>query len=179
VDVIADLGFGSLAEWFSSVTNNAWTMVIGSDGAMDITLPPQFHSLKYMSPGSGYWVKIDESVQNVVLSMEGPSFVLGCPIPLKAGWNLVGCPIEKAYYDTNNPPTGKHVPEGAEWTQVNAPVAERVFDSIMDDCEMIIGEEGAYNPALPPAFSSLHFVGPGYGYWIKMKNDGNLIYSNQ
>ena len=41
---------------------------------------------------------------------------------------------------------------------------------------MIISEDGAYDPGLPSIFSSLHYVAPGYGCWIKMKEAAALVY---
>lgn len=173
---IRDLGFNSLADWFSSVIMpyGVWRMVIGLNGAMDATLPNVFHTLKYMSPTSGYWVRIDENRGSANLYLEGAPFDPGCRIHLQKDWNLAGYPLTTGYYDTDPPP---YVPGVTNWVKVDPPVAEYVFRSIAGKYSMIIGEYGAYDPALPPAFSSLKYVAPGGAYWIKMNTEADLVYS--
>lgn len=172
------IGYSSLADWFTSVIEprNTWQMVIGVEGAMDRTLPSIFHTLKSMSCVSGYWVKINNP-SGATLTIEGTPFDTSRIISLPAGWNLVGCPIRKGYYDSDTPPSGANAPEGTIWEKVSSPVAAQLFDSIRGKYDLILGQEGAYDPNLPAAFSSLHFVSSGYGLWIKMKVSGNLIYS--
>ena len=173
---VAKLGFGSLAEWLSSVItpSNGWQMVIGMEGAMDSSLPAVFHSLKYMSPCSGYWIKIKGGLSDANISIFGNLFDPKCPIPLLEGWNLIGYPLDIGYHDTALSP---NIPWVNKWQQANPPVADYVFKSIRHNYNMIIGEFGAYNPELPPTFSSLRYIVPGQGYWIKVKQNVNLVYS--
>ena len=178
VDIINTLGKSSLADWFSSVLtpSDSWEMVIGQNGAMASNLPPAFHSLKYMSPISGYWVKIKSGTGVATLSITGPSYDPDCAIRLVVGWNQIGFPLDKGYHDTPNPPT--NMPWVTNWQKVEPPAAGYVFKSIQGKYDMVIGEYGAYNPSLPVDFSSLRHIASGCGYWIKLKQDVNLKYSD-
>lgn len=168
----------SMSEWFSSVLTpgDAWLLVISMHGAMDSELPPIFHTLKYMSPDEGYWVKIKEGTGGAYLCIDGDRFDLNCVIPLPAGWTPVGCPIGVGYHDTETPPD---IPGVTKWVRVDPPVAEYVFSSIDGEYSMIIGEYGAYDPALPAAFSSLHSIVYCQAFWIKMNNAANLKYPQE
>ena len=172
---VQSLGFNSLASWFDSVIfpSDSWLMVIGAYGAMDRNLPPEFHSLKYMSAISGYWVKIAQGKGGAEICLDGDAFNPNCAIPLTTGWNLAGYPINTGYYDTPNQP---NIP-GVNWVKVNPPVAAYVFKSINGKYSMIIGKNGAYNPELPPEFSSLRYIIPSQAFWIKMTTPGDLKYS--
>lgn len=174
---ISHLGYKSLAEWFSSVItpNDAWLMVIGPDGAMDRALPEAFNSLKCISPIHAYWVKIKEDTYGAILSLDNQRFDLRYPITLSAGWNMVGCPLNEGYYDTDSPPQ-LNVPTGTSWVKVEPPAAEYVFGSIKGEYDIIMGAYGAYDPNLPSEFSSLRFIAPGHGLWIKMNKAAELIY---
>ena len=181
---IADLGYSTMAGWLNSVltpnnpVGSAWRIVVGANGAMDSTIGSQFHSLKYMSPSEGYWVKITEEADGAVLVLDGPLFDTDCVIDLPEGWSLVGYPRMVGYYDTASPPA-IDAPEGTTWVKVNAPVAEYVFESIDDSYRIIIGENGAYDPNIGPEFSSLHYVAPGSAFWIKMDNVAALQYPGE
>lgn len=173
------LGFDRLADWFSSIlipneqVDKTWITVIGPDGAMDSELPEVFNTLKYMSPCFGYQVRINEDTSGATLSLNGPLFNPSYPIHLHGGWNLVGFPLNVGYYDTDSPPD---MPGVANWVKVDAPVAEFVFSSINGKYSIITGDNGAYDPALPPTFNSLHHVAPGLAFWIKMKEPADLLY---
>jgi len=171
---IKDLGFNTLAEWFSSVLkpNNSWSMVIGQNGAMNSSLPGQFNTLKYMSPSSGYWVKIKAGTINATLSINGQIFDTECSIPLMEGWNLVGYPTTVGYYDTTHP----DIPWVTEWVKVEKPIMAHILESISGIYSQVIGEHGAYDPSLPLEFSSMNYIAPGLAYWVKMKEARDLIY---
>ena len=181
VDVINTLGFSSLADWFSTVLtpNNpggsAWSLVIGTEGVMDSELPSSSHSLKYMSSCSAYWVKIYGTAGGAVLSLTDQLYDLDCAIPLKTGWNLAGYPSLIAYYDTDLPPAVS-VPPGTTWIKVPRPVGAHVFGSIIGKLNIVIGQNGVYDPSLPPNSSSLRYILPGDGFWVKMDEAWNLTY---
>ena len=126
-----------------------------------------------MSPLSGYWVKIKEGIGDATMSLSGSTFDLGNSMPLLEGWNLVGCPIGVGYHDMATAPD---VPGVTKWIKVDPPVVDHVFDSIRSKYSMIIGQRGAYNPDLPPAFSSIRYIVPNDAFWIKMKEAAELIY---
>lgn len=168
--------YNSLAEWFDTVIypKNSWVMVIGKEGAMARSLAPEFHSLKYMSSISGYWVKIAQGIGEAELCLDGTAFNPDCAISLAIGWNLVGYPLSNTgYYDTPDHPD---IPD-VNWVKVEPPVAAYVFKSINGKYSMIIGEKGAYNPELPTEFSSLHYIAPCQAFWVKMEIPGDLKYS--
>lgn len=171
---VKNLGFNTLAEWFDSVLkpDNAWHIVIGKNGAMDNSLPHELHSLDYISPCSGYWVKIKEEVSDVTLSISGQIFDLECGIPLLEGWNLVGYPVTLGYYDTMHP----DIPWVKEWLKVEPPVMATILKGITGMYSLVLGEHGAYNPNFPTEFSSLHYIAPGLAYWVKMNEARDLIY---
>lgn len=173
---VGSLGFASLADWFSWVLTpgDAWSIVIGADGAMDRGLPPIFHTLGYMAPQSGYWIKIEEGTGGASLCIDGQLFDPACPIPLLENWNMVGYPLATGYYDTDDQPI---VPGVTNWVKVDPPVAAYVFKSIGGKYSIIIGENGAYDPALPAVFSSIHYIAPCQAFWIKMNSEADLIYS--
>jgi hypothetical protein len=133
------------------------------------------HNLDYVSPCSGYYVKINPGVGNVTLSLNGPLFDPTCEIPLLDGWNLVGFPLTEIYYDTSSPPS-IDVPDGTTWVKVSEPLTEQVFSSISSKYSIITGLDGTYDPDLPPIANSLHYLVPGHAYWIKMDGDWDLKY---
>lgn len=165
---IKSLGFNYLAEWFGSVLKpcESWSMLIGEDGAMSSYLDPELHSLKYISPLKGYWVKIKDGIVGAVLSLDGLPFHTTNPIALKEGWNLVGYPIYKGYCDEEPLEDMLWI---TSWEKVNGPVAKHVFKSIENKYSMIIGESGIYNPVLSEEFNSLHYILPSSAYWVKAK----------
>lgn len=172
---IADLGFDSISKWFSSLldSENAWEIVFGSDGAMQSDLPDIFNTLKYMSVCSGYHVKIKEGTGGATLSLTGQAFDTNNSIPLFKGWNLVSYPMNVGYYDTDSPPDW---PGAITWIKVEPTVAAHVFRLIEGSYNIILTDTGSYDPKLPEA-NSLHYIAPGQGLWINVKNNLNLKYS--
>jgi predicted outer membrane repeat protein len=175
---VNQLGRNSLKDWFSSVLNpgDAWIMISGANSTMERALPDDVNSLDFMSPIYGYWIKIKDNVESASLSMEGLPLSTGCPIPLKQGWNLVGCPLTMGYYDEEPHP---NIPWINNWIKVATPIAKHVFWSIDGNYRMIISEDGLYDPDLPGDVNSLHSIYGGAAYWIKMKQDDDLIYTPQ
>ena len=179
---VASLGFNSLAEWFNSVVSpsQAWRMVIGQNGAMDSSLGPQFHSLKYFSPIESYWIRIDDSYNNATLSLQGQYYKPNIDeLPLKDGWTYIAYPSMVGFYDTSTQPTVNLPTGNVKWVKVPAPVAAHVFGDVAGKYTMVIGQYGAYNPALGPEFSSLRYIAPGQGFQIKMNQVEDVIYPGQ
>ncbi len=190
---ISDLGFTYMADWFTSILEpnnpieNPWRVVQGAlpGGAavvMDSTVPPRFHTLKFMSAGYGYWIKMNESSGGGTITLEGSRLAPNTVLSLAAEWNLVGYLPFVGYYDTPQPPDESLLyvdPEG--WTQKPEPVVNYVFSSIEGQWRIIIGARpgGASISAdstVPPRFWTLNDTSPGYGYWIKVYNNVDLIY---
>jgi len=137
---------------------------------------PMFSDMHYVACGYGYWIKMTEPG---VLTLEGTAASPTATMSLHAGWNLVGCwSGPTCSYDSASEPTVAFPPYVTNFNYL-LDIGE-AFDSIdgLYDRVRSFDEDGGhtYDPALP-MFSDLHYVGPGYGYWIKMNATGNLSYS--
>jgi hypothetical protein len=117
----------------------------------DPTFPEEFNTLKSLTDGQGYWVRVSEAdtwtVQGTQLD---PGGVL---IPLKTGWNLIGCTCSSP----------------------QAPA--EAFQLILNDVEKVKNIFESYDPNLDPVFNTLNTIEPGQGYWIKVKNDIDFYYN--
>ncbi len=176
--------FTSLAAWFNSVIDppGAWKVVIGKKGIMDSSTDPSFHSLTYLSPLECYQIRIDENlVAGAIMNLECGQYL--DVISMKSGWNWISYPMMIGYYDTPTPPANVNLPNGATWasSSVPAPVADYVFANIVNKYDVVFGQKGIYDPAFPD-FSSLHYIAPGQGFKIKLKDgitDLDLVYPSQ
>lgn len=83
---------------------------------------------------------------NIVIT-EAPAI-----IQLKAGWNLIGCPISG-----------------------NTPI-EEALSSIWDDVEVVKDFNAFWDESNTPALNSLNSVDWGKGYFVKVKNDCELTW---
>ncbi len=112
---------------------------------------PQFSTLWNVDPYSGYWIKTSCPV---TLEITGTVVPTATPIPVTTGWNLV------SYL-----PDFQLAPEEA-------------LASIHDDLIVALGFDGLagliYLPGDP--FSTLTEMSPCGGYWVKVTQDGNLVY---
>ena len=135
---------------------------------------PLFSNLDYVAGGYGYWIKMTQPAD---LVLDGLRASTTACLPLHTGWNLVGCwSSDTAWYD-DDPPTVPFPPDVTDFVPVSD-IGE-VFNSIDGSYDIIRSFDAdgghTYDPALP-MFSDLHYVGPGYGYWIKMNEEGALCY---
>jgi hypothetical protein len=168
----------SISEILSSI-DGEYTIVRGFDetGAKSFNpLNPLFSDMKYMAAGYGYWIKIKDDAnfdQNglIYLTIGGSRCSSSTSIPMRTGWNLLGYFGNKVKH-VGPQPTVDFPPD-----RIMDPVssiATDVFCSIADQYLIVRGfdETGAksFNP-LNPLFSDMKYVGPGYGYWVKV-NDG-------
>jgi len=189
---IADLGFTYMSEWFSSIVepNNqvadAWRIVIGAlpGGAaktIDSTVPARFHTLKFMGPGYGYWVKLNEGTGGGTITLEGENIAADAEITLADGWNLPGYLPTVCYYDSDSAPTDDLLyvkrtdspPYPTQDVSVAAPVTNHVLNSIDGQWRIVIGARPGgsaitADPTVPERFWSLHDFCPGNGYWVKI-----------
>ena len=97
-------------------------------------------------------------------------------IPLLKGWNLFSFSVNKCYYDTEQPPEAPLLPN-VEYEKVND-IGE-VLSSIEGKYEVVMSfdKDGAhsYYPELAgQGFNDLHYLACGYGYWIRMEEEGDL-----
>ncbi len=102
---------------------------------------------------SGYWVRI-EGIAEVTLSLSGLPVIESTPIPLTAGWNLVS-----------------YLPEEG-W------LIEDALTSVEGNIVFAYGFPGGGVQVWEPSgtFSQLGTMDPCNGYWLKVENDGTLIY---
>ncbi|MCX8023406.1 MAG: hypothetical protein N2745_11620, partial [Syntrophorhabdaceae bacterium] len=95
-------------------------------------------------------------------------------IPLKKGWNLISFSVKNCYYTTPTPPAEPMLP-GTTYIKV-ASIAQ-VLSSIDGKCDVVRSFDGegahTFDPLLPD-YSDMKYMAGGYGYWIKMKEDGEL-----
>ena len=151
-----------------------WSLIIGTEGVMDSSLPPSSHSLKYMSVCSGYWVKIKDGSGGASIAIDGALFDPDCAIPMVTGWSIASYPLDIGFYDTDDPPVGTGV---TTWVKVPRPVGAYVFASIAGKYWLIISTHGVYDPSLSPTSSSLRYIAPCDAFWIKMTEPWDLVYS--
>lgn len=167
-----------------------WQRIISFDenGAhlMDKDLPESINTLRYLSLGYGYWIKMNKPG---FLILHGQLAATDTSLNLTEGWNLMGfistnvcfarspevkdalCPYSSGTYQ---PDEGiRHCPAD--------PLAETVFISISGKYRRIVSSDqcnGAmvYDTELPIPVNTLYYLGPKYGYWIKMLEDGELVF---
>jgi len=175
VDVVNTLGKINLEDWFDSVINprGEWIIIFGFQNFMSRGLPHNVNTLRYMSPFDGFWIKIKKGIGDVALCIESNPFQSGCGINLTKGWNLLGFPINKGFYDSDSHP---EIPWINDWEKVPYPVGKAVFWSIYDNISFIFSGSESFNPLLSKQANSLHHIIGGSGYWIKLKADDELIY---
>ncbi len=126
------------------------------DGALSYypDLPASLNTLQRMDAWHGYWVRMYSDAHLVVPGIEAPS---NTPMNLCAGYNLIG-----------------YLPNDA----LSVPTA---LFSVEDALQNALGFDpvlGAlsYYPDLPPELNSLQRLEPGRGYWVKLRQDGELVY---
>ncbi|KPA14479.1 hypothetical protein MHK_005312, partial [Candidatus Magnetomorum sp. HK-1] len=159
----------SIAEAFTSI-DGQYSYVRGFDSTGAKTFNNTiFSDLKYIAPGYGYWIKIKDDAEVdenelVYFKPEG-TFISGkTAIQLHESWNLVGFLGNKKMFDKQ---TIVPFPEGTIACRVSDKSC--FFASIDGQYEYVRGfdKTGAKSYNRTP-FSDMTYVGPGYGYWIKV-----------
>jgi hypothetical protein len=199
---ISDLGFDYMADWITDLlkpcnpdfTEIPWRIVQGAHPGgevtvMDSNVPSRFHTLKYMSAGYSYAIKLKEGTGGGTIRLEGfPRLKPDAVLPLAQNWNMVGYLPGIGYYDTVplpdpspcNPDNLVYATPDC-WIQKDPPVVDYVFESIAGKWRIIQGarpggEVTVADSAVPPRFWTLHHTCPGDGYYIKLNNDADLTY---
>ncbi|MBI5017194.1 MAG: hypothetical protein HZB55_17145 [Deltaproteobacteria bacterium] len=146
-----------------------------ADGAhsFDPTLPEYLSDLTYVAGGYGYWIKMKEAAD---LVLEGLPLDPAATRPLTANWNLVGYWGGDCRY-VGDPPTDRFGP-GTVFTPVAriSDILQSVVDKLIVVRSFDAGGAHSYNPTLPDYLSDLTYMGPGYGYWVKVNAAGSLQY---
>ena len=142
----------------------------GADGGLTYNphLPPEFSTLKWMGHKYGYWVKVDTPC---TLRISGEPALCNSPLILNGAWNLIGYLPEEIHHvatalDSN---LGGYFIHSQDWTGSYRLV--RGFDPL--GVEHGQGADGGltFDPILPEPFSTLIFMMPGFGYWVKIFAD--------
>ncbi|MCM8769925.1 MAG: chitobiase/beta-hexosaminidase C-terminal domain-containing protein, partial [Candidatus Omnitrophica bacterium] len=121
-----------------------------------------------LGPGSPIW----QSDTNINVNLNG---VNRWRMNLNTGWNLISFPLGTCYYDSASPPAVAMLPD-ITYVKVNS--ISEVLTSIAGKYVMVRGFDAGgattYDPSVNPVFNTLHYLAPGYGYWIKMSEPATL-----
>jgi hypothetical protein len=145
----------------------------------DPNVPSFFNTLHYLAAGYGYWIKMKEicNEEECKLTLSGPRAKPSDTLTLREGWNLIGCWHTEAPYDSASIPT---VPLPSQVSFKKVDDLKNVFSSINESYSIVrnFDKDGAstFDPNVPSFFNTLHYMGPGYGYWIKMTETKEFNY---
>ncbi|UCH83817.1 MAG: T9SS type A sorting domain-containing protein, partial [Candidatus Latescibacterota bacterium] len=165
LDLAMDAGL-NLRSWNVELEDDSTTVILapvldavesvqGFDGGgltFDPSIPSQFNTLKTMDHLHGYWFRLHESA---TLALTGFVSDHRTPIPLAAGYNLIG-----------------YLPDGSDSTF-------HAIASVIDLVDVVLGYDGGgltFDPSIPPQFNTLQVMRPGFGYWIKLSEASTLVY---
>ena len=190
VDVVNDLGFADMVEWFDSIIspNNAgadpvWRRVTSfdKDGAHLLDRELTFiNDLTYMCTGYGYWVKVEEGTGGAELEFRGPRIAADATLELQSRWNLIGYLPSYVIYDSATEPTVEFStpPDPPEFAKVSVPLVDFALASLKDGANYMFRRltsfdiNGAHLYDTELTFiSDLNYMGLGYGYWMKIYDD--------
>jgi subtilisin family serine protease len=149
-----ELAEESTATVVSSIID-AVESIQGFDGGgltFDPSIPPRFNTLKTMDHYHGYWFRMSQAA---TLSLDGVGFDHRTPLPLAAGYNLVG-------YFPESPDSTAHA-----------------IESVITNTDVVLGYDGGgltFDPSIPPQFNTLRTLQPGFGYWIRLARPDTLVY---
>jgi len=169
-----------IGDAFKSIANS-FSIVHGFDTEPRTYNPlnPIASNMKYIAPGYGYWIKIKDTApfddnRLIYLEIGGEALQQNYALPLNPGWNLVGYTGLDVRYSGSIPEAP--FPDDPAKTMV-ANLLEDSFCSISDSLLIIQGfdtEPRAMNPENAIA-SNMKYVGPGYGYWIKIQEGSQNV----
>jgi hypothetical protein len=141
----------------------------------DSNLPAVINDLCYLAPGYGYWIKVS---QPCTLILAGGRVLPSAPATLGPSWNLVGCWANEVCYVGQPPGVPFATPPAPAMVQVAE--VQDLMPGIIGTYDVMRSFDGAgahtYDPTLPAFLSDLPYVGPGYGYWLKMRQAAELSY---
>ncbi len=172
----------NLAEWLSSIIGSSIKRVssFDNDGAhmLDVDIPSKFHTLHYMAPGYGYWFKVKK---DTYFSLCGERIAPNTLITLINGWNLVGYLPNICFYDEDLPPACDFQIPTPGFYYAGPAVVNSMLDSIKGKYQRVSAFDTCnggmlFDISVPLKVNTIHYMGPGYGYWIKMNEPGLLSY---
>jgi len=191
---VASINVGPLVAWLNNdslspirdATNpdiaGDWQRITSFDalGAhiLDKSLPPFINTLKYLSAGYGYWIKMNKPA---VLDLPGQFVPVGTALTLQNGWNLIGYIPHDTCYGSHLQSSvcpyssGQYTPDDKiSYCQIS-PLTPLVLASINGQYRRITSFDACnggmiFDTQLPPFINTLYYLGPHYGYWIKIEN---------
>jgi PKD repeat protein len=147
---------------------------------LDKSLPSFINTLKYLSAGYGYWIKMNKPA---TLVLEGRFIPVNTALTLQDGWNLAGyIPHDTCYGDLDQSSVcpysnGQYqVEDGISYCQTTSPIS-LTLASISGKYRRITSFDACkgamiFDTTLPSFINTLRYMGPKYGYWIKVENQG-------
>lgn len=142
----------------------------------DPAFPDALNDLTWISGGFGYWVRLsDETPAGAAASFTGPPLPEWATLALPAGWSLVGYWGREVRHLSEEPP-GVQFPEGVTYLDV-AGVGD-LFPGVAAQLTAARSYDVDLEHTDPlTAGTRLDYAGPGYGYWLKLSDEGALDYS--
>ena len=136
---------------------------------------PDFNDMKYIAGGYGYWIKMKASAN---LEINGVRTNAKDRLALHKGWNLIGYWHRDVQY-VNKRPEVAFPPDITSFIHTDS--IKNIFYSIENKYDMIrsFDKNGAYtfDPMLDAFnFNDFYYAGQGYGFWIRMKEHGELFF---
>lgn len=181
IDGLVYKKYTSMDDIFESIKGN-YSIIIGYDTMPRVHRPslPMYSDMTYLAPGYGYWIKINEDASfdqdgYIYFKAEGTLLDPSSTIRLHEGWNLVGYLGNKVKYLKNKPEVA--FPSGRIFELVNS-LDSDIFCSTLNETIIVHGFDVFPNIFFPlnSFITDMKYVGPGYGYWIKVQNDVDLIW---
>ena len=179
VPMLANIEFvevNSIGDILSSI-DGQYSYVKGFDGtAKTYNLSDRYSNMKYMAAGYGYWIKINEDAHFdekglIYLTIQGTAIFSDTAIQLQEGWNISGYIGNEVRYIGEKPDDIPFI-EPVVYQEMVSGNVDDIFQTISGQYTYIraFDKNGfqPYDPSLPD-LSRLKYVGPGYGYCIKIK----------
>ena len=115
------------------------------------TMPVEMNDLQQMDPRNAYWIYM---TRQDTLAVKGTALPDNTPIALRAGWELVS-----------------YLPDDVQ-------AADVALGSIRESLVLARGYDQGYQSYYPAlgSLSNLETLRPGFGYWLYMGQDDELVY---
>jgi len=145
---------------------------INGEQTFDANAPPYSNTLHYLASGYGYWIKMYEPG---ILRLSGVRAKPSDTLSLHEGWNLIGYWHTDMQYDSYLPPS---VPISCQVIETKVTGLNKILESIDGKYSYVRGVDinGGHDFNFTP-FSDMHYMAPGYGYWLKMNEASEFAYA--
>jgi len=160
-----------------------YSRIIGNDGSgakLWNPLMPAVSTLSSLAPGYGYWVKMQPgTVPLVWMTFIGSPPAGNETLSLSVGWTLAGYWGRSAvFFESGYDASGGLFPVDVSDNVALGTMVD-LWDAMQTAAVRFQSFDGTgakiLNPSLPQ-FSTLKYMGPGYGYWIKTVGSTGLKY---